>query len=283
MFFTPPSSPPAAPPMAANQPAAAPHGAKLSGASTSAVGGGSVQKRLQVRGACRAALGARTGPRARAPPAHPPPFTRTARTLQPALPLYCAPLQHELMQLMVRAAPRARGAAPAIPARPREPRLLGTTPPARSHACLPAPRAQMAGNKEVTAFPEEDNVFQWAGSIKGSVGSAYEGMTFKLRLSFPADYPFTAPKVTFVTPCWHPNVDAVGNICLDILKDKWTAAYSALTVLLSLQTLLGDPNNESPLNAQAAGQWADQASFRRVVVRKYREATGAAPTSGPLE
>jgi len=141
----------------------------------------------------------------------------------------------------------------------------------------------MSGNKDVTACPEEDNVFQWAGSIKGSVGSAYEGMTFKLRLAFPADYPFTSPKVTFVTPCWHPNVDAAGNICLDILKDKWTAAYSALTVLLSLQTLLGDPNNDSPLNAQAAGQWADQAGFRRLVVRKYREATGAAPTSGPLE
>lgn len=76
----------------------------------------------------------------------------------------------------------------------------------------------MSGSKEVSAFPEEDNVFQWAGNIKGTQGTAYEGMTFKLRLVFPADYPFTAPKVTFVTPCWHPNVDTAGNICLDILK-----------------------------------------------------------------
>jgi len=180
-------------------------------------------------------------------------------------------------------------------------------------------KLMMSGSKEVSAFPEEDNVFQWAGSIKGTQGTAYEGMTFKLRLVFPADYPFTAPKVTFVTPCWHPNVDTAGNICLDILKcvgisleplslphtqpypharqhlthppllfflcyrDKWTAAYSALTVLLSIQTLLGDPNNDSPLNGQAATGWADQAEFRRTTVKKYREATGGNPTSGPLD
>ena len=79
-------------------------------------------------------------------------------------------------------------------------------------------KLMMSGSKDVSAFPEEDNVFQWAGNIKGSVGTAYEGTTFKLRLVFPADYPFTAPKVTFITPCWHPNVDTAGNICLDILK-----------------------------------------------------------------
>jgi ubiquitin-conjugating enzyme E2 C len=138
----------------------------------------------------------------------------------------------------------------------------------------------MSGNKDVSAFPEGDNVFQWAGSIKGVAGTVYEGMSFRVRLAFPADYPFAAPKVTFITPCWHPNVDGAGTICLDILKDKWTAAYSAQTVLLSLQTLLGDPNNDSPLNGQAASAWADADAYRRMLVRKYKEATGSAPTSG---
>ena len=54
-----------------------------------------------------------------------------------------------------------------------------------------------------------------------------------------ADYPFKAPEVKFVTPCFHPNVDQYGNICLDILKEKWSAAYSVRTVLLSIQSLLG--------------------------------------------
>ena len=57
--------------------------------------------------------------------------------------------------------------------------------------------------------------------------------------NFGADYPFKAPEVKFVTPCFHPNVDQYGNICLDILKEKWSAAYSVRTVLLSIQSLLG--------------------------------------------
>ena len=46
----------------------------------------------------------------------------------------------------------------------------------------------------------------------------YEGLTFKLSLKFPTSYPYEAPQVTFLTPCFHPNVDQYGNICLDILK-----------------------------------------------------------------
>ena len=46
----------------------------------------------------------------------------------------------------------------------------------------------------------------------------YEGLTFKLSLKFPTSYPYEAPQVIFLTPCFHPNVDQYGNICLDILK-----------------------------------------------------------------
>lgn len=43
----------------------------------------------------------------------------------------------------------------------------------------------------------------------------------------------------FVTPCFHPNVDEQGFICLDILKDKWSALYDVRSILLSIQSLLG--------------------------------------------
>lgn len=97
----------------------------------------------------------------------------------------------------------------------------------------------MSGSKDVNAFPDGDNLFEWTGTLSGSKGTVYEGLVYKLKLKFPADYPFTAPTITFATPCFHPNVDQFGNICLDILKDKWSAAYSVHTILLSLQTLLG--------------------------------------------
>ena len=87
-----------------------------------------------------------------------------------------------------------------------------------------------------------------------------------------ADYPYKPPNVKFETPCFHPNVDVYGNICLDILKDKWSAAYSVRTVLLSLQSLLGEPNNDSPLNTTAAQLWANQPEFRAVLLSKHQEA-----------
>lgn len=102
-------------------------------------------------------------------------------------------------------------------------------------------------------------------------GTVYSGLSYKLSLKFPAEYPFKAPTVKFETPCFHPNVDQHGNICLDILKEKWSAAYSVRTVLLSIQSLLGEPNNDSPLNTYAAKLWDQQEEYEKVLRKKYAE------------
>lgn len=131
---------------------------------------------------------------------------------------------------------------------------------------------------------------------QGADGTVYEGLTFRLSLNFGTEYPFKAPVVKFETSCFHPNVDLQGNICLDILKEKWSgigivnshdsslqanitlcsieiirrwkigaAAYSVRTVLQSIQSLLADPNNDSPLNVQAAKMWdGDRELYRQV-------------------
>ena len=84
-----------------------------------------------------------------------------------------------------------------------------------------------SGSKGVTAFPDGDSMFEWVGTLQGCEGTPYAGLSFKLRLRFPPDYPFAAPTITFSTPIFHPNVDQSGNICLDILKEKWTASRPA--------------------------------------------------------
>lgn len=95
----------------------------------------------------------------------------------------------------------------------------------------------------VSAFPSADgNLLSWTATIEGPEDTPYSGLTFKLSFAFPSNYPYSAPTVLFKTPIYHPNVDFSGRICLDILKDKWTAAYNVQTVLLSLQSLLGEPN-----------------------------------------
>ena len=76
----------------------------------------------------------------------------------------------------------------------------------------------MSGDATVSAFPAGDNLFEWVATIVGGTGTVYDSLKFKLSLSFPSRYPYSAPVVKFTTPCYHPNVDGDGNICLDILK-----------------------------------------------------------------
>lgn len=129
----------------------------------------------------------------------------------------------------------------------------------------------MSNDKDCTAFPEGDNLFIWIGTIHGANETVYEDMKFKLTIKFPENYPYSAPTIKFLTPCFHPNVDQYGNICLDILKEKWSASYSVATILQSLRSLLGDPNNDSPLNTQAANLWVNQEEYRKVLKKKYEE------------
>jgi ubiquitin-conjugating enzyme E2 C len=125
----------------------------------------------------------------------------------------------------------------------------------------------------VSAFPSADgNLLSWRATIEGPEDTPYSGLTFKLSFEFPSNYPYAPPTVLFRTPIYHPNVDFSGRICLDILKDKWTAAYNIQTVLLSLQSLLGEPNNASPLNGEAAELWdKDPALFKTKVMDRHKD------------
>jgi ubiquitin-conjugating enzyme E2 C len=127
------------------------------------------------------------------------------------------------------------------------------------------------GGPSVSAFPEGDSLLLWRGTVEGPAASPYETLTYRLSLKFPPEYPYKAPLVKFETPCFHPNVDGHGNICLDILKEKWSAALSVRTILLSIQALLAEPNNESPLNVVAARLWEDSEEYKRVLHKKYQD------------
>jgi hypothetical protein len=81
------------------------------------------------------------------------------------------------------------------------------------------------------------------------------GGVFKLELYLPEDYPMAPPKVRFLTKIYHPNIDRLGRICLDILKDKWSPALQIRTVLLSIQALLSAPNPDDPLANDVAEHW----------------------------
>lgn len=96
----------------------------------------------------------------------------------------------------------------------------------------------------------------WKGYIAGPEGTPYTGGTYVLDITFPTTYPFYPPKIKFDTRVWHPNISSAnGAICLDILKDKWTPAMTARTTLLSLQSLLAEPNPDDPQDAVVAQEY----------------------------
>lgn len=95
----------------------------------------------------------------------------------------------------------------------------------------------------ISAFPASDtSLLSWNATITGPADTPYAGLMLKLSFGFGESYPYKAPDVRFKTPIFHPNIDFSGRICLDILGSKWTASYTVQTVLLSLQSLLGEPN-----------------------------------------
>merc|ERR1740139_540968 len=98
---------------------------------------------------------------------------------------------------------------------------------------------------------KEGDLYGWYAYINGPEQTSWEGGIFKLSLEFPDSYPSSPPKVKFVTPMFHPNVYTSGDICLDILQDKWSAIYNVSTILLSIQSLLNDPNCNSLANTEA--------------------------------
>ena len=99
---------------------------------------------------------------------------------------------------------------------------------------------------------KDDDLFTWKACITGPSETPYEGGLFYLTIKFPLDYPFKPPKYQFDTKIYHPNIGSQGHICLDILKNNWSPALTVCKTLLSICSLLADPNHDDPLVPEAS-------------------------------
>jgi ubiquitin-conjugating enzyme E2 N len=85
--------------------------------------------------------------------------------------------------------------------------------------------------------------------ISGPRDSPYEGGTFEFRVFYDEEYPITPPHVKLQTKIYHPNINALGQVCLNILKrDSWSAVIQLPALAMSLRGLLESPNTDDPLD-----------------------------------
>lgn len=119
---------------------------------------------------------------------------------------------------------------------------------------------------------DENDLYKWQGIILGPADSVYAGGVFKLSIVFPADYPFKAPRIEFLTKIYHCNI-MNKSLCIDILKSQWSPALTIDKVLISIVSLLMDPNPKDPLNREAAEKYLnDRREYNRIAAewtRKY--------------
>lgn len=106
-----------------------------------------------------------------------------------------------------------------------------------------------------SAGPINDDIYEWQATIMGPENSPFKGGIFYLKISFPSDYPFKPPRCQFLTKIYHPNVNSHGSICLDILKENWSPALTISKLLLSICSLMDDPNPDDPLMIDIADMY----------------------------
>ena len=127
---------------------------------------------------------------------------------------------------------------------------------------------------------KNDNWFEWSVSFPGPDDTPYEGGFYLAKLKFPNDYPNSPPEMYFETEMWHPNLFADGKVCISILHppgddifnpletsaERWRPVLGVEAILLSVMSLLNDPNLDSPANIDAAVQFREdkQGYTRRV-------------------
>jgi ubiquitin-conjugating enzyme E2 G2 len=133
----------------------------------------------------------------------------------------------------------------------------------------------------------EDDFLHWECLLDGPENSLYEGGIFRAVLDFPQDYPMKPPTMTFSSEIFHPNIGKDGKVCISILhsgddpsnyeqrNERWSAAQSVEKILLSVMSMLAEPNPDSPANVDAAKMWRDdRIMFKQRVVDNVRKSLG---------
>lgn len=109
----------------------------------------------------------------------------------------------------------------------------------------------------------------WEAKILGPTGTIFEGGIFTLRIEFPNSYPSSPPKITMLTKMYHPNINDLGQICLNILDTDWVPSLTIIKVLISISSIMSDPNPYDCLNPTASHVFLTDREKYNDIVKYY--------------
>ncbi|GAB0199982.1 ubiquitin-conjugating enzyme E2 T [Grus americana] len=141
----------------------------------------------------------------------------------------------------------------------------------------------------ITCWQNESQLDDLRAQILGGADTPYEKGIFNLEIVVPERYPFEPPKIRFLTPIYHPNIDSAGRICLDVLKlppkGAWRPSLNISTLLTSIQLLMAEPNPDDPLMADISSEYKYNKQLFLLNAREWTEkyASQQKKVSKPLE
>jgi ubiquitin-conjugating enzyme E2 A len=140
--------------------------------------------------------------------------------------------------------------------------------------CLEIQSEPIDNHRIISIHSKDDNILNLDVYFLGPKESPYEEIINNIHIQILPDYPNKPPNMKFINKIFHPNISYDGSICLDILKDKWSPVYTIRTIILSIISLLSDPNPDSPLNGEAAKLYKESLltkENRRKYIKKILE------------
>jgi ubiquitin-conjugating enzyme E2 D/E len=114
-----------------------------------------------------------------------------------------------------------------------------------------------------------NDITKWKATIIGPTDTPYEGGIFNLNIEFTENYPYKPPIVYFTTPIYHCNINSRGGICLDILKNNWSPALTVVKLLMSICSLLSEPNPNDPLVPEIAKLYINNRKQHDINAKEY--------------
>jgi len=139
----------------------------------------------------------------------------------------------------------------------------------------------------ITCWQTEGQMDDLRAQIVGGADTPYEGGVFSLEIKVPERYPFEPPKMRFLTPIYHPNIDNAGRICHDALKlppkGAWKPSLNISTVLTSIQLLMNEPNPDDPLMADISSEFKYNKQIYLEKARKWTEKHAVQKNMGVLK